>query len=139
VSAQYSVKNVIGERTIYVRMHGRFDEEAMRKFAQEYKSATDTYRGGPHLVMADMRGMAPASPQAAELFGESIGYARRRGVVCCAHLSDSTVQRLQARRVAREHSPGDDVTVDVVSEDEGRKLLAERRATLTKASTTHKP
>ena len=118
------------DRTVYVRMQGIFDVPDMERFAAEYRRVTDERDGADHIVLADMRGMKPASPDAAKVFGEAIGYARARGVVRCAHLSDSTVQRLQARRVAREHSPGDDVTVDVVSESEAAKVCDEARANL---------
>jgi len=134
MSASFTVRNNAAERTIYVRMTGAFDETAMQAFATDYKRATDEYRGGAHLVLADMRGMKPTSPDAATVLGEAIGYARGRGVACCAHLSDSTIQRLQARRVARSSSPGDDVTIDVASEDEAKRVLAEQREDLVRRS-----
>ena len=99
----------------------------MRDFSREYREATDLYAGKKHLVLADMRGLRSSVPEAAAVFGEAIGYARKRGVVCCAHLSDSTIARLQAARLAREFSPGDDVTIDAVSLEEAEKVLAEER------------
>jgi len=129
-AAHFFVRNDQEKRTIHVLMKGTFDAEVMRAFSDEYLRATDEYRGKAHLVFADMRGMKPASPEAAAVLGSAIGQARKRGVRCCAHLSDSTIQRLQARRVARENSPGDDVTVDVVSEAEATKVLAEKRELL---------
>jgi hypothetical protein len=132
--ASFEVKNDAPLRTIFVRMTGLFDAEAMESFAREYLAATDQYRGESHLVLADMRGMRPAGADVAASLGNAIGTARKRGVFCCAHISDSTVQRLQARRVARENTDGDDVTVDVVSEAEAHRVLAEKRAALMKRS-----
>ncbi|MDY7225621.1 hypothetical protein [Hyalangium rubrum] len=129
-AARYTVKNEPSERTIYIRMEGFFEEEEMRKFSKVALEATDTYGGQPHLVLADMRGMQIASIEVSKLFGEYIGSARQKGVACCAHLSTSTVQKLQAARLARENSPGDDVTVNVVSIEEAHKLFGEARRRL---------
>ena len=38
----YSIRNVAYERTIYIRMTGRFDIGVMRAFANEYREATDS-------------------------------------------------------------------------------------------------
>lgn len=103
-------------------------EQEMKEWAEAYVAATDAYAGGHHLVLADMRGLKPAGPEAAQIMGNAIGYARARGVACCAHLSDSTISRLQAARLAREASPSDDVTTDVVSFDEAERVLDEARA-----------
>lgn len=100
----------------------------MQEWAEVYLAATRSYGGGNHLVLADMRGLKPADPAAAEVMGSAIGYARAHGVACCAHISDSTVARLQARRLAREASPEDDVTIDVVSLEEAEQVLEEARA-----------
>lgn len=129
--ASYSVTNHRAQRTIRVRLSGMVDETAMRAAMDEYKRLTDEYRGADHLVFADLRGMI-ASQDAAAVLGEAIGYARKRGVYRCAHLSDVTITRLQTRRVARENSPGDDVTIDVVSEAEAEKVLSELRSRLRK-------
>jgi hypothetical protein len=129
-SAHFNVRNESLERTIYIRMEGFFEESEMRAFCDSYRQATDTYQGQPHLVLADMRGMQIASIEVSKLLGDAIGYAREQGVACCAHLSSSTVQKLQAARLAREHSPGDDVTVNVVSPEEARKVLDEVRRKL---------
>lgn len=86
--------------------------------------------GAKHMVIADMRGMKPLHPPVAKLLGEAIGYGRRNGAVLCAHVSDHTVQRLQAARVARENSPTDDVTVDVSSVSEAERVVAEARSRL---------
>lgn len=129
-SAHFSLRNESLERTIYIRMEGFFEESEMRAFCDSYRQATDSYQGRPHLVLADMRGMQIASIEVSKLLGDAIGYARERGVACCAHLSSSTVQKLQAARLAREHSPGDDVTVNVVSPEEAHKVLEEARRKL---------
>ena len=81
--------------------------------------------GAKHMVIADMRGMKPLHPPVAKLLGEAIGYGRRNGAVLCAHVSDHTVQRLQAARVARENSPTDDITVDVSSVAEAERVVSE--------------
>lgn len=126
----FTVKNHQARRTIVIRMSGYLDEQHMTTFAKAYKDATDTYGGQPHLVLADMRGMTVTAVSAAKILGDAIGYARARGVFCCAHLSDSTLQKLQANRMARESSPGDDVTVNVVSTEEAERVLSEARARL---------
>lgn len=126
----WEVKNDPEKRTIYVRMSGFMREDEMKEWAEAYKAATDSYGGGKHLVLADMRGLKPATPEVAEIMGEAIGYARSRGVACCAHLSDSSIQRLQTARLAREASPHDDVTTDVVSPEEAERVLEEARARL---------
>jgi hypothetical protein len=74
-----------------------------------------------------MRGMKATHPSVAQILGDEIGHARRNGVVLCAHLSDDTVQRLQARRVARENSTYDDVTVDLATVEEAELVLEEAR------------
>jgi hypothetical protein len=129
-SARYSVRNESSERTIYIRMEGIFEESQMRELCRIFLEATEAYRGKPHLVLADMRGMHIASLEVARLLGEAIGEARKLGVACCAHMSTSTVQKLQASRLARENSPDDDVTVNVVSLEEAYKVLAEARVWL---------
>jgi hypothetical protein len=126
-SARFSVKNEPSERTIYIRMEGIFEEHQMKELAQLYLDVTKTYGGQQHLVLADMRGMHIASLEVAKILGDAIGAARKMGVACCAHLSSSTVQKLQAARLARESSPDDDVTVNVVSPEEADKVLAEAR------------
>jgi hypothetical protein len=129
--ASYAIKNDQAKRTVLVRLTGMMDEATMRVAMDQYKRATDEYRGGEHLVFADLQGLI-ASQDAAEVLGEAIGYGRKRGVTRCVHLSDVTITRLQARRVARENSPGDDVTIDVVSEAEAQQVLAELREQLKK-------
>jgi hypothetical protein len=78
-----------------------------------------------HIVLADMRGLRTLKKEVAECMGEAIGYARTRGVIRCTHLSDETVQRLQAHRIARESSAGNDVTVDVQSLEEAHAVCQE--------------
>jgi hypothetical protein len=130
MKASFNFVNSMGERTIRLRMMGAFDVRSMTRFADEYRRVSNEYGGRSHLVLADMRGMAPIESSVAAIFGESIAYSRRHGVVCCAHLSDDTVQRLQASRLARSSSEYDDTTVDVVSVEEAESLLAEHRAEL---------
>jgi hypothetical protein len=130
MKANYSFVNRPGERTIRLRMTGEFDVRAMERWSEEYRRVTREYSGRRHMVLADMRGTAPLEPQAAEIFGEAIAFSRRNGVVCCAHLSDDTVQKLQAARLGRSIDEYDDITVDVVSVDEAERLFAERLPTL---------
>jgi hypothetical protein len=118
------------ERTIRVRMIGQFDLRTMNDFALEYRRVSRVYAGKPHMVLADMRGSQPASPDVAKLLGETIEFSRQIGVVCCAHLSDDTVQRLQAARLARQIAIASDITFDVVSLEEAERVLAERRQQL---------
>jgi hypothetical protein len=126
-SAQFSVKNDPSERTIYVRMAGFFEESEMKEFIRLYLEATASYGGNPHVVLADMRELQISSLDVSKLLGEAIGKARQQGVTCCAHLTSSTVVKMQMARLAREHSHGDDVTVNVGSLEEANKVLAEAR------------
>ncbi|HMJ16676.1 MAG TPA: hypothetical protein VK524_34915 [Polyangiaceae bacterium] len=118
------------QRTIRIAMSGKFDAKIMRAWADEYRKLTDWYNGQPHLVLADMRGLTPNLPEVGHILGEAIGYARARGVACCVHISDDTVQRLQVARMARHASSGDDRTIDVSSLEEAEKVLIEKRRLL---------
>lgn len=124
--------DVVG-RVIRVRMSGMIRPDEMREFDAAYRAATDAMHQAKHVVIADMRGFRPAEPASAQIFKEALSYARSRGVALCAHVSDSTIQRLQVARLARDASPGDNVTVDVVSVDEAEVLLTERLAELGRA------
>lgn len=130
MKGQYEMTNDARQRTIRIAMRGKFDAKMMRAWADEYRRITDSYAGQAHLVLADMRGMAPNLPEVGHILGEAIGYARARGVACCVHISDDTVQRLQVARMARQASPHDDRTIDVSSLEEAEKVLAERRRVL---------
>src|SRR5690349_9364882 len=92
-------------RLIRVRMSGVMTANAMKGFCSEYAEATNQFSGEPHVVLADMRGMRTLPPELAEMFQATIGAARARGVVLCAHVSDQTVTRLQAGRLARQATP----------------------------------
>lgn len=116
--------------TVYCRMSGVFNEADMLRWASDYRKATEVFQGRSHLVLADMRGMKPTHPQVAAILGAEIGHARQNGCVRCAHLSDDTVQRLQAARVARMASPDDDVTVVVGTVREAERVLEEARREL---------
>ena len=122
---EFEIKNELGRRVVHARLTGVFDEQAMRNWCLAYRErATNPYKGKRHIVIADMRGMKTMHPSIAALMGAEIGHARGNGVVLCAHVSDETVQRLQAARIARQHSPHDDVTIDVDSPEEARKVVA---------------
>jgi hypothetical protein len=125
--AEFEVVLDLANRTLFTRMTGLFSEADMQAWAKEYHGATDKFQDRKHMVIADMRGMKTVHPSIANIMGAEIGYARDHGVVLCAHLSDDTVQRLQARRVARQNSPTDNVTVDVSSIQEARKVVEEAR------------
>lgn len=126
----FEIKNDLAAKTIRLRITGRMDVAEARDAADQSCRATDAYNGAEHMILADMRGLVTLSPEAAAVMGESIAYQRRRGVVLCAHLSDSSITRLQAQRVAREASPTDSVTIDVVSLAEAEEVLSERRPML---------
>lgn len=131
---RFEILPAVGERTIRVRMSGDFDLATMKRFLEEYKRESQPLVGSPHLILADLRGLHPNSPEVADVFGEVIRYSRATGVVCCAHLSDDSVTQLQAARLGRKGSPESDVTVDVASREEGERLLDEVRARLDLAS-----
>jgi hypothetical protein len=130
MKASYDFFNDVGRRTIRIRMTGEFDVQTIERFGQDYRAVSREYAGQPHFILADMRGTAPIAPDVAPVFGEIMTWSRRHGVVCCVHCSDDTVQRLQAARLGRMSSPEDDLTVDVVSLDEGERVLAEAMARL---------
>jgi hypothetical protein len=124
----FEVTNDMNRRTVTVRLSGFVRPPEMKEFVNAYKSATDSYSGGRHLVLADMRGMRTLEPESAALFGEVVAYGRQRGCLMCAHVSDSTIARLQTARVAAEAAPNDDITMDCVSLEEAHLQLAKTRA-----------
>jgi len=109
-------------RIVECLMTGLFSETDMLAAAEMIRNQTDLMHGKRHIVVADMRGMKTVHPAIAKHMGEAIRYQRERGCVLCVHVSDDTVQRLQARRLAREYSPSDDVTIEVESIEEARVL-----------------
>lgn len=126
----FEVKNDRKKRTIYIRISNSAPLERVQRWATECKAACDAYAGQPHFIIADMRGVGVLAPELAAVVGEVIEYTRRGGVCRCAHLSDSSIMRLQARRLAREASGSDSITVDVVSTEEAERLLDEDRRKL---------
>jgi hypothetical protein len=124
----FEVTNDTNRRTVTVRLSGFVRPNEMKDFAAAYRTATDTYGGGRHLVLADMRGLRTLEPESATLFGEVVAYGRQKGCLMCAHVSDSTISRLQTARVASEAAPGDDITIDCVSLEEAHTQLAKARA-----------
>jgi hypothetical protein len=120
----FCVRNDPLYRTVYTRLTGLISRPEIDAWGREYRQVTDSYAGKRHLVYADMRGLVPLDGECARVFSDVITYARRRGVRACVHLSDSTIQRLQAARLARDASPDDDVTIDVDSETEAEGVLA---------------
>ncbi|HYI00067.1 hypothetical protein [Hyalangium sp.] len=99
----------------------------MKEFIRLLFEASASYGGKPHLVLADMRELQISSLDVSKLLGEAIGQVRKQGVTCCAHLTSATVVKMQMGRLAREHSHGEDVTVNVGSLEEANKVLAEAR------------
>jgi hypothetical protein len=123
----FSVRNDVRARTIHLTLNGTIRDAELRQCIDQMRAATDAYHGTEHMVLADMRGMAALPPDVSALMGETMAYQRRRGVVLCAHLSDSSIIRLQAKRLAREAQPDDKATVEVVSLEEAQRVLAEAR------------
>lgn len=123
----FAVQNQASRRTIQVKLSGVMSEDEMARFAEEYRRVTDSYQGEAHLVLADMRGLKTCSPPVAMILLETIAYARKRGVVACAHLSDDTVTRLQMLRLGRKVADYEDVTIDVISIEEAEHVLSEKR------------
>lgn len=130
MKGEVEVENFPEERTVRIRMSGELTVACMREMADRYRAIADYYHGRAHLILADLRGSEPLGAEAATVLGEAIEHSRRSGVVCCAHISDETVQRLQAARLARQSSPTGDVTVDVVSLEEAERVLEEAREPL---------
>jgi len=98
-----------------------------------YATISQFYKGKPHMLIADMRGMAPLPPELAEKMMEAIAYGREHGVVFCVHLSDTGIVRLQSRRLAAEADPrGHGTMVEVDSLEEAWRQIDARE--LSKAS-----
>lgn len=123
----FEVTNDVNRRTITIRLSGFIRPNEMKECAVVYRAATDVYGGGRHLVMADMRGLKALEPESAAIFGEVVAYGRQKGCAMCAHVSDSTIARLQTARVASEVSPDDDITVNCVSYEEAQRQLTDAR------------
>src|SRR5690348_1505505 len=111
----YKVEADQARSTVRFRATGKLTLEEVKHAYEDAKVATDAFRGRPHIVLADMRGLSPMSPEVAHRFGELIQYGRTHGVQFCVHLSDSSIARLQTARLAREVNPQDNSTTDVVS------------------------
>ncbi|MFY1826621.1 hypothetical protein ACN47A_11955 [Myxococcus fulvus] len=124
----FEVSNDTNRRTVTVRLKGFVRPNEMKDFAAAYRTATDTYAKGRHLVLADMRGLKALEPESATLFGEVVQYGRERGCLVCVHVSDSVIARLQTARVASETvTENGDITVNCVSIEEADKQLAKAR------------
>jgi hypothetical protein len=132
----YRVLNQPALRTITCQISGLLTEEEALAAEQESKQIVDSYGGEPHLCLADGRGFVPVSPAAAVPLQRLIKYSREHGTVCCVHLYDSAIARLQAARLAREATKEIDgtLTVEVVSIEEAEQVLREQRLRLRKAA-----
>jgi hypothetical protein len=124
----YEVTINRGKRLITFRASGRLSMEEMSQVFEEAKRSTDAYKGEPHIVLADMRGLAVLTEDKQKVFGDIIRYGREHGCVTCVHLSDSSIARLQHARLARENSPYDDATINVVSIEEADRVIQEKQA-----------
>lgn len=125
-----SIKDDRAGRTIRITMTGFIKLDEMQTSSMTLRKLTDAYRGTEHLVLADMRGLKPAAPEAAEVLGATIAYVRQRGVVHCAHISDSSTVALQAARLVREAVAGDPGMTNAVSLEEAELVLDEARRKL---------
>lgn len=123
----YSVKNQPNRRTIVFRLSGIVEDAEMRAFASEAHAATDSYKGAPHVVLADMRGLKTCSTSAAAILKEVIAHGRAHGVVQCVHVTDESVTKMQLGRIARQVSANDAITVDAATVEDGERVLAEKR------------
>src|SRR4051794_6047969 len=87
-TGEFEVQTDLEKRTVYTRLTGLLSEEDVRAWTVAYRRDTDRFQGRKHMVIADMRGMKALHPDVAAIMGAEIGYARRHGVVLCAHISD---------------------------------------------------
>jgi hypothetical protein len=117
-------------RLISVRASGNPTLAELKEALATSQRATDSFRGEPHIVLADMRGLVALTKDKQAVLAEIIRYGRERGCVWCVHLSDSSIARLQQARLAREASPYDGATVDVVSVEEAERVIQEKLAQL---------
>jgi hypothetical protein len=113
-------------RVIVFRAEGTLSTTDLKDMLKECIRVTDLFKGGQHIVFADMRGLRPLQPEAAQIFGQIIRYGREHGTVLCVHISDSSIQKLQASRLAREAASDDVTTINVVSPEEGWRVVDER-------------
>ncbi len=113
---------------ITFRASGNLSLAEMKQIYEEAKWSTDVFKSEPHMVLADMRGLPPLTDDKAKILADIIKYGRDHGTICCVHLSDSSIARLQQARLAREASPYDDITVNVVSTEEAEKMILEKQA-----------
>jgi hypothetical protein len=116
------------KRVITFRASGNLTHEDMKKVYDDAVWATDGFKGTPHMVLADIRGMGAMSQESGKIFSDIIRYGREHGTICCVHLSDTSISKLQASRLAREVNPSDDCTVNVVSIDEAEKVIQEKQS-----------
>jgi hypothetical protein len=113
-------------RVVTFRASGTLQAEELQRAVEQARTAIKVLHPGQHIVLADLRGMAVMSPEAGEIFGRLIRFGRENGTALCVHLSDSSIARMQAARLAREVSPQDEITVNVVSIEEGERVIEER-------------
>jgi hypothetical protein len=112
-------------------MSGIFsDAEMMELYSDAQRKMITPYKGRMHMLIADLRGMKTLAPSTGKILGEWMTHHRSAGLALCVHISDESVQRLQVARIARQNSPNDDITVDVVSIDEAHRVVDELRGRL---------
>jgi hypothetical protein len=119
----YRVLSNSVRRTIYVRMTGYFRDKDVAGWAALYQRLTEEYEGGPHVVLADLRGMRLLSASAARIVRDAMNLARARGMVCCAQVTDEGIARLRARGVSHEAAVDLGATIDAESVDEAERVL----------------
>ena len=64
------------KRAIYYRASGQLSTAAMSDVLEAAKPLHDSFAGKPHFIVADMRGLAPLSPEAAGVLMAIIRYGR---------------------------------------------------------------
>jgi hypothetical protein len=129
-SIRFEVSANLQRRILRIRLAGGIGAEQMQAIAAALSQATSEFRGKKFMVTVDSRGLRPLHPHLAKIFCEVIAHGRKSGCALCVHLSDYTVERLNAHHLARENSVTDDFSVDVSSESEAERVTEEARARL---------
>ncbi|HUK66192.1 MAG TPA: hypothetical protein VLV17_05145 [Anaeromyxobacteraceae bacterium] len=129
-SVHFEVSASLQRRVLRVRLSGSLSAEHLQALAASLSQAAAQFQGKRYMVVADTRGLKPLHPHLAKILCELIGRGRKSGCALCVHLSDLTVARLSAQRLARENSAEDDITVDVSSDAEAERVVDEARCRL---------
>ncbi|QSQ12327.1 STAS/SEC14 domain-containing protein [Myxococcus landrumensis] len=81
-------------------LDGYIRVQEMESFVQELEKATASLSGRDIKILADLRTLRPASPEAANMIRRVQEYGLRSGVVRVAELVESELVALQLNRVA---------------------------------------